>query len=134
MIVKHKYRVCDKADRTWNSVVYDSKAEMEYAQQLDLLRRGGLYVEVLRQVPIVLSRGITVVVDFRCERPDRKVEWLEVKGMETPTFRLKLRLWLEHGPGPLHIIKKKRGKFVVDRVIVPGGKMPRRVKKNRNKT
>ena len=89
--------VAKKSDRTYKGVVYDSKAEMLRAFELDALKAAGKIISWERQVPFVLSvRGIVIckfVVDFKVkERPG--VEYYEeIKGWETPEYKLKLKLF-----------------------------------------
>lgn len=94
---KNKYGVSAPADRTYDGVLYASKAEAMYAQSLDLLRRAGAVKEWFRQVPFVLKVNdiliATFVIDFRVEYSDGRIEHIEIKGMELPTYKLKLKLF-----------------------------------------
>jgi len=45
--------------------------------------------------------------------------WIEFKGFETPLWRLKRRLWMFYGPGPLHVYKMGRGRIYLDEIITP---------------
>jgi hypothetical protein len=51
----NKYHVSPKTDRTYNGIVYDSKKEMLFAQELDLRVRAGEITFWLRQVPFVVG-------------------------------------------------------------------------------
>ena len=84
-------------------VRYDSKREAQYAAQLDLLTRTGHThkgVSILqwrRQVPFPIRvNGVLIcelVLDFEVFYSDGYVEYHEVKGVETPVFKLKLKLF-----------------------------------------
>jgi hypothetical protein len=51
----NKYHVSPREDRTYNGIVYDSKKEMLFAQELDLRVRAGEITFWLRQVPFVVG-------------------------------------------------------------------------------
>jgi len=53
--IGNKYHVAAKADRTYRGTVYDSKKEMQTAQELDLLVKAGELTFWLRQVPFVIG-------------------------------------------------------------------------------
>lgn len=102
-----------KAKRTeYNGILYDSKAEAQYAMELDLELRAGKVAWWLRQVTVTL--GIpehTYRVDFVVGRvfPGSRgilfVVGEDVKAIETREFRKHKRLWRRYGPFPLRIIK-----------------------------
>lgn len=96
----------------YNGCSYASKAEARHAATLDVLLRGGAIKGWTRQVPIPLSvNGRPVcryVVDFRVEHLDGRIEWVEVKGHETPEFKLKRKLfeaaYLQDHPGETYSV------------------------------
>lgn len=79
----------------YNGIRYHSKKEAEYAQSLDLLQRTGDLKWWTRQVPFYLPSGIKLVVDFGLCRKDGTFHLVEVKGMETQLWRVKMKL-LKH--------------------------------------
>ena len=91
---------------TYNGVVYTSKKEAAFAQKLDLRLKAGELDYVLRQVPFDLSAGIIYRADFVTlskETVDYGViRWditvYEVKGMETPAWKLKHKLFKDKYP------------------------------------
>ena len=91
---------------TYNGVVYHSKKEAAFAQKLDLRLKAGELDYVLRQVPFDLSAGIIYRADFVTlskETVDYGViRWditvYEVKGMETPAWKLKHKLFKDKYP------------------------------------
>ncbi len=119
---RNKYRVSAKEDRTWNGVVYASKAEMLYAIVLADSVRLGIYDEVVRQ-PIVCLGPIDYRPDFAIRLcGSRFWRWIDVKGAQTPEFRLKVKLWRDCGPGELHIVKRSGKGFKTVEVVMGGRK------------
>ena len=120
---RNKYGVAPKADRTLNGITYASKAEMQYAAHLDYLRQGHVVKSIEFQPVFMLEGGIKYVADFRVFNANGTVDVIDVKGVETQVFRLKVRQWKKTPDiGPLTIVKKKGRGFVVDRVIQCKGK------------
>jgi hypothetical protein len=78
---------------------YDSKKEARYAAQLDLLRHA-MYakdrvVNVERQPKFELVKKPNIMIyraDFRVTYADGRIEVVDVKGIKTPVFKLKLKL------------------------------------------
>jgi hypothetical protein len=94
-----------------DGIRFDSKAEAKRYQELELLQRSRGIHDLKRQVtfalygkngsPICKYRG-----DFMYSEND-KVVVEDVKGMETPTFRLKQKLFNDNYPDiELRLIKK----------------------------
>ncbi len=88
-IPRHKYN----AVRTEaNGRTYDSKKEAEYAANLELKKRAGDVVFWLEQVPLKLPGGVVYRCDFQEFRSDGTVAFVEVKGFENQTWKVKKRL------------------------------------------
>jgi hypothetical protein len=116
---------------------YDSTAERDYRAYLNLLVQAGEVVAIREQPVIDLVAGISYRPDFHviervppqlgdadgAETPVfvTREAWIDVKGVETETFRLKAKLWSVFGPGPLRIVKRgsKRAPWTVVREVVP---------------
>ncbi len=99
------------------SGAYASKAEAAYAGELKLRRHAGQITGLVMQPVVYLTAArIRYVADFLFLEDGQQV-WVDVKGMETPVFRLKARLWKHYGPGVLRIVKRQGENFVVDREI-----------------
>ena len=129
---RNRFGVSKRADRTWNGKVYASKMEMLYAQELDIVAKAGNRVE--EQVPVVLGpSGIELVVDFKITYLRMPPLWVEVKGMETPAWRLKCRLWMVHGPGPLKVVKLCGKVWKTLETITPGEPRQKRERKKKRK-
>lgn len=74
-----------------DGIRFDSKREAKYYQQLLMRKAAGELLYFLRQVPIHLPGGTKLVVDFQEFHADGSVHYIDVKGRETPVFRLKKR-------------------------------------------
>lgn len=88
---------------------YDSKAEAEYANDLDILLLAGAVRRWTRQAKIVLSEDglITTRIDFVVDDVQDGIHGVEIKGQETAQFKLIKRAWPLYGPFPLVILKRK---------------------------
>jgi hypothetical protein len=92
--------------KIYNGFGYHSKREADYAQDLDLLKKGKAITDWDRQFSIDLVAGgvkiCTHKVDFRVLHNDGRYELVEVKGKETGEWRLKRKLleavWLPEHP------------------------------------
>ncbi|MEE9571535.1 MAG: DUF1064 domain-containing protein [Candidatus Neomarinimicrobiota bacterium] len=100
---RHKYN----AKRTEiDGIKFGSKKEARYYQQLKILKRNGEVVFFLRQVPFHLSggSGVRYVCDFQVFWRDGTVTFVEVKGFETKTWKIKKRLVEAEYPIKLTIV------------------------------
>jgi hypothetical protein len=82
---------------TYNGHTYHSEKEAAYAAELDLRVRAGELREWHRQVPIELAvnghKICTYTIDFLEIDKNGGEMWTEIKGFETPEFRLKWKLF-----------------------------------------
>lgn len=74
-----------------DGVTYASKAEARYADKLRVLQAAGDVVMFLEQTPLRLPGGTKYVVDFVVFYRDGTVAWVDVKGHQTETFKVKKR-------------------------------------------
>ncbi len=74
-----------------DGITFDSKKEANYYLQLKARQQAGEVVMFLRQVPIGLPGGVKYVIDFQVFLADGSVEWVDVKGHRTDTYKLKKR-------------------------------------------
>jgi hypothetical protein len=79
---------------SYKGFTYDSKAELAFAMHLDLLKANGKVLWYLRQVPIHLPadnsvKGVKYLADFMAYLPTGLVTFLDVKGKDTDTSRVK---------------------------------------------
>ena len=116
-----KYHVSAREDRTYDGIVFDSKAEMEYYREVVLpLAAAGEIVQYELQKSFVLQPGfrhdgkavrvITYVCDFYLIYKDGRSEVIDVKGMATPEAKLKRKMFLYKYPEENLLWVKKSGK------------------------
>lgn len=95
-VVRRKSKYNNKATAT-GGIIYHSKLESKYAQDLEWRKKAGEIRDWDRQVRIDLrSYGQHICnyyVDFVVYHNDETVEYVEVKGFETDVFKLKWRLF-----------------------------------------
>jgi hypothetical protein len=100
---RHKYNAKPVEQ---NGRRYASKAEARYAQGLEWRKRAGEVVGWLEQIPLHLPGGVVYRLDFLVFESDGTVRAVEVKGFETPQWKIKKRLAEEAYPWlPLEIVK-----------------------------
>lgn len=81
----------------YGGLLFDSAAEAKHAMELDIRKGAGEIKDWFRQCPepLVVS-GILIcklVFDFKVWTTEHKFHYEEVKGMETPAYKLKLKLF-----------------------------------------
>lgn len=78
---------------TVDGIRFDSTKEARYYEQLKIRQQLGEVAYFLLQVPIPLPGNTKYIVDFQVffADPDRKPEYVDVKGRQTETFKLKKR-------------------------------------------
>ncbi len=84
----HKYRA---QATVVDGIRFDSKKEARYYGELKLRQRAGEVLCFLRQVPIHLPGQTRLVIDFLEFYTDGSVHFVDTKGVQTETFRLKRR-------------------------------------------
>ena len=106
----HKYHVGDKAGRSVDGFVFDSKTEMEYYLFLVGAMEGfGDPIHVDVHPKATLGPGERVEVDFLVWYIDGRVEWIDVKSTiphRLAEFKRLQKRW-RHPAGPLIGIIKK---------------------------
>lgn len=81
-----------------DGIRFDSKREAAYYQRLKLRVAAGEVLYFVRQVPLHLPGGTRLVVDFLEFMADGTARWVDVKGRETPAFKIKRREIEAHYP------------------------------------
>lgn len=81
-----------------DGIRFDSKREAAYYQKLKARVAAGEVQYFLRQTPLHLPGGTKLVVDFVEFLADGRVRYVDVKGHETQTFRVKKREVEHHYP------------------------------------
>ncbi len=77
---------------------YDSAAESRYADRLQAMKQAGAILDWVEQVLIELDAGITWKVDFMIIGLDGRVRFVEVKGVRTRDFEMRMKLLKKHRP------------------------------------
>ena len=85
---------------------FDSKLEAKYNEFLLWLRHCGEVLFFLRQVPFHLPGGVKYVVDFQVFYQDGRIEFVDVKGMETASFKMKKKMVEDLYPIPIKVVRK----------------------------
>lgn len=91
--VKHDEQ--GKLDRTYKGVLYHSKRECEYAQELDILQRAGKIAGWQRQKAYRLAINGQEICNYVCDflvLEKGRYRVIDVKGHMTAEARLKLKL------------------------------------------
>ncbi|APQ59858.1 hypothetical protein PPOLYM_02510 [Paenibacillus polymyxa] len=94
---------------------FDSKMEGEYYQELLLLKQMGEIKDFVCQPKYVLQENpkVTYIADFLVTELDDTQRVIDIKGVETSTFRVKLKLFQTKYPTlRIDILIKKRGEFI----------------------
>ena len=90
-----KYNVGSEDRRTrqtdYGEYVFDSIKEALHYDQICLEKGNGI-VTFLMQVPFRLPGGVRYTVDFVVFREDGTVEFIDVKGMRTESYKAKKRM------------------------------------------
>lgn len=87
-MIKHKFH----AKQTINDgIIFSSKKESKYYSELKLRQVTGDVIFFLRQVPFHLTGGVKYVCDFQVFKSDGTVEFVDVKGMRTDMYKLKIK-------------------------------------------
>jgi len=89
---------------------YDSKAEALFALGLDELKEQGVVHLWLRQTPFDLGEDTRYRADFYVIETTGEFYAVDVKGVETQSFKKIKKLWKKYGEMPLRVVK--RGKVV----------------------
>ena len=119
-ITTSKYRVSLPDERRWNGRTYGSKAEMRYAQQLDVLLRAGEILDYVEQPRRCLGVPENVYVpDFLVIPSEGRPYYVDVKGHETAKFKRDVKLWASYGHLPLHVVKARGSRFAIHKTITP---------------
>jgi len=89
-----------------DGIKFPSKLEARYYTQLKLRVKAGEVLFFLRQVPIHLIGGTRLVVDFLEFHTDGSVHFVDTKGIETYSFKIKRREVEAVYPFKIEVVKK----------------------------
>lgn len=103
----------------YNGILYHSKKEAGYAQELDLRKKAMDIIDWTRQIKVSLDierkdrkpyHICNYYVDFLIHHKDGTEEFVEIKGFETEVWRLKRKLfealYLESHPEAIYTVVK----------------------------
>jgi len=125
MIRRNKYNA---QGCRYNGRWYHSRAERGYAELLDLFIKTGSVKSWRPQVSVNLPGGIKWKVDFEVTDSCGNTYMVEVKGMATPEYKLKLELYRAKQDEmlPLFVVRKYgEGKYrIIDEVGTYGLSLP----------
>lgn len=102
-MLRHKYHA---KRTTLNGKSYASKLEAKYAEKLNAAKASGILLFYLEQVPFRLPGGNTYRLDFMEFWANGEITCTEVKGVDTPSWKIKKRLFEETYPITLNVIRK----------------------------
>ncbi len=100
----NKYKVSAPNARTRGGILFDSKKEADYYDTLLLLKKAGDVLTFLRQVKFHLPGNTLYYCDFLVFYADGKVEFVDVKGMRTQSYKTKKRM-VEELYAPIKIVE-----------------------------
>ena len=99
---------------TVDGIEFDSKIEARYYEYLKELEKQGVVSEFLLQKKYLLLEGfdkngkrirpISYIADFEVHYADGTIEVVDIKGFETPDFRIKKKLFEYRYPFELKLI------------------------------
>ena len=89
-----------------DDIKFSSKLEAGYYRRLKMLVKAGELQYFLRQVPIHLPGNTKYVVDFLEVWDNGAIVYTDVKGLETPLFKMKKKQVEALYPIEINVIKK----------------------------
>jgi hypothetical protein len=105
----NKFRVSPKEQRTCDGIVFASKREMKVYQDLALLKKAKKIKSFELQPVFELlpkPNRVKYIADFKVINNDGSEEIWDVKGFETPDFKIKKKMMTYFHPKVNLIIKK----------------------------
>lgn len=102
-MIKHKFRAKPK---TVDDKKFSSQLEARYYDKLKFRQKTGEILFFLRQTGIDLPGGVRYFCDFVEFHADGTVHFVDVKGMETPVYKIKARQIAELYPFEIEVVKK----------------------------
>jgi hypothetical protein len=82
---KYRNTRTQASDGSW----HQSKKQAAYCDTLILLQKAGDVKFFLQQVPFRLPGGVKYLLDFLVVYPGGRIEYVDVKGYKTETYKLK---------------------------------------------
>lgn len=102
-----------------DGITFDSKAEAEYYALIKQQEKLNMLKIVELQPKIYLTDAkILYKPDFLIHRlGETSPVYIDVKGCETPVFKIKARLWASYMDADLELVKKKGKRFYTTKTI-----------------
>lgn len=86
---------------------FDSILEAKHGKEYRLMAKAGEIISVTRQPKFFLQGGVVYIADFLLLHNDLSVEIVDSKGVETPDFKNKVKLFRERYPALKLTIRHK---------------------------
>lgn len=101
-MVRHKFKAlsCERDD-----IKFPSKMERRYYDKLKFLQRQGEVIFFLRQPRFDLPGGVKYLADFQVFWSNGEIEFIDVKGYDTPNSKSKRKMVENVYPVKIKIIK-----------------------------
>lgn len=97
---------------------FGSKLEAAVFDILNLLKSSGEIQEIQVQPSVYLTAAnILFKPDFKCVKHDGSYFFVEAKGLVTPVYAIKRRLWPHYGDGDLYVYMGHYAKPFLKEVI-----------------
>ena len=104
---KNKFK--NKKAKSIDGYNHRSKLEADVANMLLAMKASGNIKSFKREVPVLMTKAkIKYIADFCVENFEGGHYFIEAKGIETPVWRIKRRLWEHYGEGRLEVWKHSR--------------------------
>lgn len=102
--VYHKFKAKPVED---DGQKFASTLEWKYFRHLKMLQKAGEVLFFTRNVPFYLPGGGKYVVDYEIFNSDGSVRFVDVKGLELETFKIKKRIVESVYPIEIEVVKKE---------------------------
>lgn len=114
----HKYNATQSLKCAYG-FSHRSKLESSVCQLIYLREKAGELVHINHEQHVYLTKArILFIPDFHCLK-DGKDYFIEAKGMETPEYRIKRRLWMHYALAPLEVWKGSHTNPKLSETIIP---------------
>jgi hypothetical protein len=110
LLAKPKRNKYGAVKEEYNGRVYHSKKEANFARNLDLKIKAGIikFWHPQKELKLIVNGALICkyIIDFYVCYTDNSDAWIEVKGKETPDWRIKFKLAMALYPGYTFIVEK----------------------------
>jgi hypothetical protein len=114
-LIKFKWHKFKAKPLKEDGIHFPSKLQYSYFKQLQLEKTSGHVLFFLRDVPFHLPGGTVYRLDFMVFYASGEIRFIDVKGVETPVFKIKKREVEAIYPVEIEVIKRRKdGRFGKD--------------------